>query len=1225
MQSFDVLGHEKRIQSLKRAYRGAYPVIAKQYADTTLEDLFYDYLDNPPEGINVTEIADAISSNDQQEELALQLLRFFEMATVRLARENNAENERIDTQNKEKQIFIAEQVKDDLDLENDINDLYDAHVQKSIRPKEVKDKEYKNEKEKEAAILNRTIKAKLANKYRLKEKYQKIFNQQLPKNLTETQVKTKILIKLLLDNYYQSYQNNSAINKSKIQRINFGLIEKIARSDDGHLKEIIWDAYSKHLKEHAEDSRYVLGVMNSIYQLRNVGIVDDNFLSPKNLVGVPDSNIWETLRNHAISQINEYDSSFFKKSNDRVEALAKLRARINKINDTEKDLSPEDKTMMLIQSLQQSSMDAMEIDLEKDKEIGKWSVFSYRNVTGSRYQDMLTNILDKAMPYYISQDPGNRKINLDDSDQLELLYRELQILVERAKLRKVKDNEAIIALYKDPFLNEVRPNDPIYKKQDLPLILDRLRVHQRAIQAYGVTNFSKDAFGVSVDNLIGKIRQYMTVQATSELSQQVTPEKQNSEKVILGNEKQKEFVPVFTSPLFELRNRLQFRMHKLSEDNYFRTLRESRADRQNTDTINTKYSNLFSHMQGKTDLEQSAVIEIIRHIEFSLPDAKNIQFLSSNIDKNHKFVAEFKYINSNNISTPIQFTIENFTIENLKNKTHQVKWPAQSNPGFRIENEGERDYQPTIETLFNYCCYKYLKNVAKKITPDVIEELKHICPDLAEFKTKFYTKTGKRKYFNPYQQYNVIYSDFMKKVHKSMPDISALQKKSLSEKNEASTYPVFVPRKFKEMDDFIISFYENDCKILDTTGKLVVDQLQGANPLVRDNITRIYDKFIKSNATNAFTKFFDIMANEVNSIANDDPQPQYQESYYRRGKNGVAREFQPMLTTSLHSFREYDFHNHVKWKEMRIGTQGEFVDDKPGVTPFFAAYAEAQARKYHEKKFTHIYFNNLGLDRTSHEGKREKAMTLELHKFGEKHQNVAVITLPADKGLMSQDMLKAGERETLDVLAEMIKIAREGSSIDPEKPTSGVRDFYIPPYVKEELYKNTDELTEINNLLNMSIRDLDFEGKRTLTGAEAQALYVNFLKFQLTDFIIRKLDPVSINFACKDAIDRGAFSSLYFNLLKSISLGKCMSKDEFIHGLHAAAVMVKGRAMNHHLEMFANALNAYLTAKATNPNVPEWLKEMNKVRLDVILKVEEKKNKPSDEINDFTSITLKHH
>jgi len=213
------------------------------------------------------------------------------------------------------------------------------------------------------------------------------------------------------------------------------------------------------------------------------------------------------------------------------------------------------------------------------------------------------------------------------------------------------------------------------------------------------------------------------------------------------------------------------------------------------------------------------------------------------------------------------------------------------------------------------------------------------------------------------------------------------------------------------------------------------------------------------------------------------------------------------------------------------------------------------------------------------------------------YENIAVITLPSDNGLMNHH--RAGNRTLpkepnyADTYNRFLNIAK-GTSTEEY-----AGDFFISEKVKKALYgdgtsysKNTEKQI-LEELLRNSFAALGFNPDKSdhkLSQAAQQAVYFHFIKFELTNFIIKKINPESFNFSCKDAIDRGGVSSAYYNLMKSISVGKPISQDEFERILHGAPTLVKGRGMNKHTHLIWNAIDSYLDANKDKPDAyPDWL------------------------------------
>lgn len=472
-------------------------------------------------------------------------------------------------------------------------------------------------------------------------------------------------------------------------------------------------------------------------------------------------------------------------------------------------------------------------------------------------------------------------------------------------------------------------------------------------------------------------------------------------------------------------------------------------------------------------------------------------------------------------------------------------------------------------TLFNVNAYDYLKNIAIKIPNDL--EKKY--PYFHHLRILMLDNSGVAKSYQETMQYHEHYSSFLKKLQK---DIVLITKNAIENKND-------------HIIAFVNSLYANDNMALERSGKFALTSLEASKIKPTDKAA---GKAI-ADASSQGTSLFAVS-------------PAQQEAKLVRFHSVISSTFQPQLKTSFPCKRNYAFHQQsfVTWKEFRFGTQGEriskgFINDyEVRVNPLFEAWLMAQNYALKKEGITHLYFNNLGIDRNDMEGKREKELSKALHQLESRHKNLAVITLPSDKGIMAHTVLHDASLCSLDDLkARALDIACETKINRLEK-----YDFHISDNVKKILYGISDddggynkinERTILEALFDESITKLGWQNKGTLTSAESQAAFFHFIKFEVTKFIIEKLNPASLNFSCKDAIDRGGVSSLYFNLVLSIEKGVPMTKEEFLIGLHGAPTMVKGRGMNDHMERILNVLFAYVETQQNIPNkIPNWLLEM---------------------------------
>lgn len=381
----------------------------------------------------------------------------------------------------------------------------------------------------------------------------------------------------------------------------------------------------------------------------------------------------------------------------------------------------------------------------------------------------------------------------------------------------------------------------------------------------------------------------------------------------------------------------------------------------------------------------------------------------------------------------------------------------------------------------------------------------------------------------------------------------------------------------EQLDDLFISIYANDNKVLEETYKVIKDITLAQTPI---------SAAMKSSIAK-HTKEKGELINKKSLT------PSQTESTLARVTSVLSDNYKPQHTTSLATERHYKWNEKHAVKEYRFGTQGQRQEGVEQASPLFEQFLKIQDKRAEKHKenpqelqITHIYFNNLGRDRTDFEGKKEQRLTQALEKLEAEHPNVAVITLPADKGLMDHhDYMKATPAYSYDnVREDFLKLASQ----DPTC-TQPIKDFYISQRIRETLFKGEDgeysieaEKAKLGELIDKSFTALGIEKGTILSPAQRQAILFHFIKYELTNHIVSTLkskapgEELSINFSCKDAIDRGGVSSAYYNLMNSFNSPFPMNREEFERGLHAAPTMVKGRGMNDHIKIIWNAVNSYV-------------------------------------------------
>jgi hypothetical protein len=389
------------------------------------------------------------------------------------------------------------------------------------------------------------------------------------------------------------------------------------------------------------------------------------------------------------------------------------------------------------------------------------------------------------------------------------------------------------------------------------------------------------------------------------------------------------------------------------------------------------------------------------------------------------------------------------------------------------------------------------------------------------------------------------------------------------------------------LDDLLMNIFVNKNNSLMRAEKAMKNFLSAQNILViPDTSTQKKKVIAKRFASDTIGK----------GATQNELDPEMAESRFSRFVNTFGDNFKPQLTTSMTSVRKYNY-SELGRNELRMGTMAQRHEGEPRISPLFLAWIDVLRPDRSQSGISHLYINNLGRDRTNLEGSREKQLTLELEKLNDLSKPMAVITLPADHGLMNKTSYRQHKKDLLPAyyhrLFENVALGRDGSP--------AIRDFYIPPHIKEILY-GRDEESIIKALLMKSFYKLGMGDNSNISPAQAQAVYFHFIKFELTNYIIQTLKPETFNFSCKDGIDRGGVSSAYYNLIKSIESGNPMNEDEFFRALHAAAITVKGRGLNDHSRILWNAIDSYIEGVKLNVNhvhdntrLPVWLEKWRDV------------------------------
>lgn len=441
--------------------------------------------------------------------------------------------------------------------------------------------------------------------------------------------------------------------------------------------------------------------------------------------------------------------------------------------------------------------------------------------------------------------------------------------------------------------------------------------------------------------------------------------------------------------------------------------------------------------------------------------------------------------------------------------------------------------------LHNQNCFLYLKTFCKNLPAE---------NELASKNRwiKGLTRFLKRDY-NPKVKYSTLYTDLVLKLE-SMYEIGSKEKKD-------------------QLQPLIFQLYANDNKILERTYEqtmqLLVHEHSSAGPSLK---TAYKKQEVHSSPTH----------HKVLS-------PEEVESNWQRFKSTyISATFKPQSITGIPTERRYSYNESSSSIERRFPTQSQWLDSVARVNPLFDAYL-AHLKTLHsgssKSSIDHVYFNFLRHD--EHKGDRERSnetkLTSALKTLENNHSNIAMISLPANDGLMDhhdyhQTKPAFNQKEIFDLF---LRIATEKEK--ELKP----KDFFISPAIREKLFgsewQNTQD-TAFKNMLDTSFKTLGFDQQSTLSIAQRQAVWFDFINYQLPSFVIAQLNPQAYNFSCKDAIDRGGVASAWYNLRRSFETTQPMSRDEFERGLHAAPIMTKDRPINEHIHRIWNTVNEYVNA-----------------------------------------------
>lgn len=397
---------------------------------------------------------------------------------------------------------------------------------------------------------------------------------------------------------------------------------------------------------------------------------------------------------------------------------------------------------------------------------------------------------------------------------------------------------------------------------------------------------------------------------------------------------------------------------------------------------------------------------------------------------------------------------------------------------------------------------------------------------------QFRAISGLSTAYNPDYPYGNLYSSFIELMENELTCIES----------GLSDYSVSI------YDDLVRAVYHNDNRILEN--HRVVRSTKGHN---------IYDSLLDTG----------LNVNGVTPHTSCTVTSQVRHIY---------PEFNPQQQTNIPSLKNFLYKREADPIEYRFSTQAQRHRGQVRISPLFKRWLNLVAAKTDSnQKISFVYFNNLNSNRNLPNigGYLESQLTKELSDLEAiTPLKIAVITLPASGGLM--DILHYTRTEKIQtkdlVYKDFLNIALGEESSDR------ITDFYISPRTRSIVFSGESQERILRGLLDKSFAAMGIIENDPLSLAQIQAVWFHFIKYNLTHYLLIRMQPKGFNFSCKEAIDRGAISSAYYNLMQSMTTNCPLSQIEFESALHAAAANTRGRGLNSHKEGLWNAIDYYVNA-----------------------------------------------
>ena len=253
-----------------------------------------------------------------------------------------------------------------------------------------------------------------------------------------------------------------------------------------------------------------------------------------------------------------------------------------------------------------------------------------------------------------------------------------------------------------------------------------------------------------------------------------------------------------------------------------------------------------------------------------------------------------------------------------------------------------------------------------------------------------------------------------------------------------------------------------------------------------------------------------------------------------------------------------DDSNLHKEGQIRMGSPS--LEDGESVLASFQHFIR---RQFEHKHQPHLYINLLKNTKGSvlnFERRNEAKRSRALHSLEQDSNSpIIVISLPADDRVLS-----TSSQDDISTVQDLIDRAIHGIQ-------ENQHDFYMSDESRETLFTEEKSITEkIATLFQQSLAHLFPRGKeikfsKKLKHNDLRMIWFDFVKLQLTEYILTKITHSTFNITCKDGIDRAWAHSMYYNEFREQR--RQLEDEDWLKFANRPAEIVKGRKMNRHFKL----------------------------------------------------------